>query len=115
MIEKAGAGKPAPVFFYTVSAFALILSIGDLFDDIQRIDKATCGKNIPQAVNSIFQFAGNHGKPLFFAVFFIILNFWEDGKKITGQIGQRGIPSSKKRTAERTKGSACCNLHFYVV
>ena len=60
MIEKAGAGKPAPVFFYTVSAFALILSIGDLFDDIQRIDKATCGKNIPQTVNSIFQFACNH-------------------------------------------------------
>ena len=36
MIEKAGAGKPAPVFFYTVSAFALILSIACLISN-QRI------------------------------------------------------------------------------
>ena len=34
--------------------------ICDLLNDIQRVYQAACGENIPQAVNSIFQFACNH-------------------------------------------------------
>ena len=34
--------------------------IRNLLDDIQWIHQSACGENVPQAVNSIFQFACNH-------------------------------------------------------